>query len=447
MAKSLTALAVKNAKPGTVRREIADGGCRGLYLVVFPNGSRSWVWRYRFQGKPKKLTIGPVYMGEDEIAEPALDCPNTLAGARRLAGDAALLLARGADPAAAKLSDRDAARLAAADAEAANGLTVSVLAKRFIRDHSMQRTRASSWQQTARLLGLRLDGDGALTRSKTGGEVLSKWGDRPAHAIARSDVNDLLRAIVARGAPITSNRVLAAVRKMFNWAVAEDILAASPCVGVTRKADDQSRDRILSDAELRLVWKAADALGHPWPQFVKLLILTIQRRSEVAGIRRVEVNLTDRLWTIPKDRAKNGIEHAVPLSPEALAILKSCPVIGDGGFYLTRYGSAGVSGFSKAKIELDAEILRIQKAEAAERGEDPDDVTVLPRWTWHDLRRTGVSGLSRLGVALPVSERLVNHISGSFAGVVGVYNRHKFEDEIRAALDAWAQHVMGIVNG
>jgi hypothetical protein len=151
------------------------------------------VFRYRLLGKPKKLTIGPVYVGKDEIEQPTLDCANTLAGARKLAGEAALLLAKGVDPAAAKFSARESARLAAEDAEAANGLTITVLAKRFIRDHAMQRTRESSWRETARLLGLKFE-RGELVVTKAGGEVLSRWGTRPAHSITRAEPAKFPRA-------------------------------------------------------------------------------------------------------------------------------------------------------------------------------------------------------------------------------------------------------------
>lgn len=446
MAKALTPLSVKKAKPAEVRQEIADAGCKGLYLVIQPGGSKSWAFRYRLAGSTKKLTLGPAYLGDDEIAQPALDQANTLAGARKLAGEAALLVAKGIDPAKQKFATRERARQYAEGAIRADRLTVEVLARQFIRDHAMTRTRESSWRQTARLIGLQQDATdpAKLVWTATGGEVLGKWGKRPAHEITLADVNDLLRSIAARGSPITSNRVLAAIRKMFNWAVDEDLLSVSPCGGVKRKADEHSRDRKLSDDELRLVWKASGALGYPFEQFTKLLILTLQRRAEVAGIRRTEVNATKRLWTLPRERVKNDVEHDVPLSETALAVLRSCKDIGESGFYLTRYGEVGVSGYSKAKIELDAEILKIQKAETVARGEKPDSVVALPRWTWHDLRRTGVSGLSRLGVPMPVGERIVNHVSGSFAGVVGVYQRYEFEDEKRAALDAWAKHVTGL---
>ena len=259
---------------------------------------------------------------------------------------------------------------------------------------------------------------------------------------------DLLDGIAAkpRNAPITANRVLAAIRKMFNWAVAQDIIAASPCRGVERPAPEQGRDRKLSDDELKLVWKAADALGYPFGPLVKLLILTLQRRNEVAGIHRDEVKVADGLWTIPAARVKNNEEHEVPLSAAALAILNGCPEIGEGGFYLTRYGNAPVSGFSAAKKHLDARILEIQKADAVEQGENPDAVVELKEWTFHDLRRSGASGMARIGnIELVVTEKILNHTNGALKGVAGIYNRHEYADKKRAALAAWSDHIMALV--
>jgi len=448
---NLTPVAVKNAKPGPTRREIPDHGCRGLYLVVQPSGAKSWVYRYRFAGKPKKLTIGPVYLGADEPEQASLDQANTLAGARKLAGEAALQVAKGIDPARAKIRERDEARKRAEKTVLTDRDTVEAVAKRFIEKYAKVKTRESSWQQTARLLGVPIPPKNPAkpSRGKPGGEVISQWGDRPIREITKRDVLDLLDSIATRqpvGAPITANRVLAAVRKMFNWAVAQDIIATSPCRGVERPAPEQGRDRKLSDEELRLVWKAADAIGYPFGPLVKLLILTLQRRNEVAGIHRAEVNVTDRLWTIPAARVKNSEEHEVPLSAAALAILNGCPEIGEGGFYLTRYGNAPVSGFSAAKKQLDAKILEIQKAEAVDRGESPDDVAELKEWTFHDLRRSGSSGMARIGnIELVVTEKILNHTSGALRGVAGIYNRHEYADKKRAALDAWSDHIMALV--
>lgn len=447
MAKVLTAVSVKNAKPGNSRREIPDPGCKGLYLVIQPAGGKSWAFRYRFAGKPKKLTLGPVYIGDDEPEEAALDQANTLAGARKLASEAAQQVARGNDPAKAKKREKAAARRRAENAELRDRDTVEAVARLFINKYAKGNTRPSSWVQTARLIGLKPDPDDPkkLLRTTSGGEVLSQWGDRTVHDITRRDVLDLLDGIVARGAPITANRVLAAIRKMFNWAVARDILPASPCAGVKPPSAEQSRDRVLTDDELRLVWKGCDAIGEPFGPMIKALILTLQRREEVAGMRRDELRPQDRLWVIPAERVKNGQEHDVPLSDAALALFEARPKIGKAGLMFTVNGNTSVSGYSRAKIRLDAEILKIQRAEAKERGENPDEVKPLPRWTLHDLRRTGASGMARLHIDLPVIEKILNHTSGSFRGVVGVYQRHSYAEEKRKALEAWAHFVSSIV--
>ena len=450
MAKPLTPLAIKNAKPGAERHEIRDPGCQGLYLVIQPGGAKSWAFRYRFAGKPKKLTIGPVYIGSGKGDEPEsaeLDQPNTLAGARELAIAAARQVAKGIDPASHKRREKAAARQRAENAELLERDTVEAVSRLFIEKYAKAHTK--SWDQTARLIGLKADPEDEtkLIRTETGGEVLSKWGSRPVREITRRDVHDLLDGIVSRGAPVMANRVLAHIRKMFNWAASRDIIDASPCIGVTPPTAETSRDRILSDDELRLVWLGAQAIGWPFGQMAQQLILTLQRRDEVAGMSRNELKPQDRSWIIPKKRAKNGVEHEVPMSEAAWAMLEELPKIGKSGFVFTVTGETPGSGFSRAKERLDEEILKIQRAETIERGEDPDEVEPLPHWTLHDLRRTGASGMAKLGIQLQVIEKILNHISGSFRGVVGVYQRHSFADEKRAALDAWARQVATIVSG
>jgi integrase len=447
LAKVLTAVSVKNAKPGKIRTEIPDPGCRGLYLVVQPAGGKSWAFRYRFAGKPKKLTIGPVYLGDDEPEQAVLDQANTLAGARKLATDAAQQVAKGIDPARVKLREREVARQRAEKAELRDRDTVESVARLFIDKYARRHTRESSWVQTARLIGLKPDPDDAkkLVRTTSGGEVLSLWGKRTVHDITRRDVLDLLDGIVSRGSPVTANRVLAAIRKMFNWAVERDILPASPCAGVKPPSAEQSRDRVLTDDELRLVWKGAEAIGEPFGPMVKALILTLQRREEVAGMHRSELRPQDRLWVIPKQRVKNGSEQDVPLSDAALVLFEARPKIGKSGLMFTVTGDTPVSGYSRAKDRLDAEILKIQQTEAKERGDNPDEVKPIPHWTLHDLRRTGASGMARLHIDLPVIEKILNHTSGSFRGVVGVYQRHSYADEKRTAMETWANFVNSIV--
>ncbi|MDI2103927.1 site-specific integrase [Bradyrhizobium sp. Mp64] len=450
MAKPLTPITVKNAKPGSERREVRDFGCQGLYLIIQPSGAKSWAYRYRFAGKPKKLTIGPVYLSDGKGDEPEhaeLDQPNTLSGARELAGAAARQVAKGIDPAGHKFRERRASQLRAENAELLDRDTVEAVARLFIERYAKSQTK--SWDQTARLIGLKADpeDDSKLVKTETGGEVLSQWGARTVHEITRRDVHALLDGIVARGAPVTANRVLAAIRKMFNWAVERDILQASPCTAVKPPTAETSRDRVLTDDELRLVWRAATAIGWPFGQMVQELILTLQRRKEVSDMSRRELK-KDRSWIIPKERAKNGIEHEVPLSDAAWTLIEGMPKIGKAGFVFSVTGEAPITGFGWAKERMDTEILKIQRADAVQRGKDPEEVEPLPHWTFHDLRRTGASGMARLGIQLPVIEHILNHhASGSLRGVTGIYIRHEFAEEKRKAMEAWASFVQSIVSG
>jgi integrase len=449
MAKPLTAYSVKSAKAGPERKEIRDAGSRGLYLVIQPAGAKSWAFRYRFNGKPKKLTIGPVYLGNDEPETVALDCPCTLAGARKLAGEADLQVARGIDPGVHKKREKRAARQRAADTEQLDRDTVEAVARIFVERHAQRNTRKTSWLETARLLGLKPDpeDDRKLVRTDSGGEVMSQWSDRTIHEITRRDVNELLDRIVSRGSPVAANRALAAIRKMFAWAVSKDIVKTSPCEGVARPFEETSRDRTLSDEELRLVWRGSDAIGTPFSSLVKLLILTLQRRDEVGEMRRAELRLPEQLWTIPKQRTKNGLEHEVPLSAAAISIFEGLPQIGRSGLLFTTTGETPVAGFSRVKRRLDSEILKLQKVDAIKRGEDPDAVEPIAPWTLHDLRRTGASGMAPLGIALHVVEKILNHSSGTFRGIAGIYQRYDFYNEKRIALAAWASHVESVVSG
>jgi integrase len=161
---------------------------------------------------------------------------------------------------------------------------------------------------------------------------------------------------------------------------------------------------------------------------MKMLALTLQRRSEVAGMRWSEINWAEGLWTLPAARTKNASEHIVPLPGAAMDILEAMKAtkFANSDYVFTGTGRSAVSGFSKVKRQLDALLT-------AENGD------AIPAWRLHDMRRTGASKMPRLGVALPMVEKVLNHTSGSFAGVVAVYQRHDFQDEKRHALETWAQ--------
>ena len=240
---------------------------------------------------------------------------------------------------------------------------------------------------------------------------------------------DLLDQIIAAGAPVGANRAFSVVRKFFNWCVARDLLPASPCAGVLLPTAERPRDRVLSDDELRDVWQAAGEIGGPFAALIKLLILTGQRRTEVAQMEWSEIDLSARLWRLPPERVKTGEPHEVPLSEPAVAILAALPRIGD-QFTLTHRGTSPATAYAEGKARLNALLP-----------------AGMPAWTLHDLRRTVATGMARLGVNLAVTEKVLNHRSGSFAGIVGVYQRHNFSDEKRDALERWGAHVADLVSG
>jgi integrase len=302
----------------------------------------------------------------------------------------------------------------------------------------MKSNRETTWRETARILGLRPSPDDPTKLVDVGGDVMSAWRGRKIQEISKRDIVALLDVVNDRGSPIMANRVLSAVRKLFNWCVARDVIQASPCTLVTPPAPERSRDRVLSDDELRMVWNAADGDGWPFGPLVKLLALTGQRLSEVGGMRWQEIDLENRLWTLPAERVKNGERHEVPLSDTAVRIIEALPRIKTSkGFVFATRRDAAVSGFSRGKTRLDLAILAAM----------PKDAKVPAPWVFHDLRRTLASGMARIGIQLPVVEKVLNHSGGSFAGVAGVYQRHSFAEEKRKALDAWASHVESVVSG
>ena len=430
MAKKLTPISIRNVKPRSERMEIPDGGCNGLYLIVQPSGAKSWALRYRFDRAPKKLTLGPLMESDgdpkDEPRNVALGMPLTLKAARRLATAELHKIDQDIDPAAAKKGDK-AASLDRATQRQRD--TVDAIARQFLDRHARQHTK--SWAATGQLLGLKIDPEDRAGKLwvKTGGGVLAKWSGRPITDISRRNVIGLLDEIYDRPAPITANRTLAAVRKMFNWSLSRDIITASPCAGVQPPGKETSRDRILADAEIVSLWQASAELGETYAPFIRALLLTGQRLREVAGMRWSEIDQKAKTWTIPGERTKNAQTHIVPLSRQAQAIIEAAPRIADSDFIFSTTGEGPINGFSKLKGRLDG------KLKFAEH------------WTFHDARRSVASGLQGLGFSTEIIERALNHKSGAFKGVAGVYQKNPLSDEKRAALQAWADHVDRLVNG
>jgi integrase len=397
MAKTLTPKSIENMKAGAARREIPDAGCRGLYLIVQPvTGRKSFAVRYRFNGAPTKLTLG---------SWPALQ----LAAARKAATHALHELAQGRDPATMKFDAEAAAKKAAAERAADS---VDHWAKLFIERHAKKHTRPRSWQQCEHVFH---------------NIVLPVWSGRIVHDIKRRDIIEVVEG-VAEDRPVMANRTLGHLSKFFNWLCERDVIPASPCAGVKPPAKETPRERILTDGEIKALWTACGAIGGRVGPCVKLLLLTGQRCGEVVGMRRSEIS--GDVWSLSRERTKNKRQHDVPLSTQALAIIDEIPVIaGEEDCVFTTSETKRLGKMSHAKDKLDAHM----------KPKTP--------WVIHDLRRTCASGMAKLGIRLPVIEKCLNHASGSFRGIVRVYQRHDFAAEMREALQRWANHVDAIVRG
>ena len=418
MAKKLTALKIEQLRPRAIRTEYPDGGCAGLYCVVQPSGKRSWAVRYRRKadGKPRKIT---------------LDGSLPLAAARAKGAEYMERVAKGEDPAAALQIEKQVVR---SKADAGDETFGNAVCKFILRD---QKPRNRTWIEVARMLGLKPDTNDDRQLIAIKGGLADRWGKRKFAEIQKRDIIAELDKIVDRGGRgITANRTLAAIRRLCNWAVERDIILVSPSAGIKPQVEEAKRDRLLSEDEIRWLWDGCDKIGQPFGHAIKLLLLTGQRRGEVGEMTDREIDRHKHLWTIPKHRAKNNEAHEVPLTDAALAIVDGVKRIrSDATYIFTTNGDSPVSGWSKVKRQLDVLMSEI----AGEQGKK------LQPWRIHDLRRTAASGMARVGVQLPVIEKVLNHTSGSFGGIVGVYQRHDFAVEKREALNKWAREIARIV--
>lgn len=410
MATRLTQKAVEAAATDKDRAEIADSEVRGLYLVVQRSGAKSWALRFRHDGQPRKLTLGTY---------PTL----SLADAREKAREKRRLVEDDQDPIAvqrAKLAaEREAIRAAEGAKIAAERDRLESVVERFIAEKRKTNRRA--------------DDVAAMLKR----EVVPTLGTRPITAIEASEVETILAGIVERGSPITANRTLVYLRTLFRWHGLRTLDR------IKLPATEKERERILTDAEIRWLWRACEEVTPPFGALYRTLLLTGQRLREVAGMTEREIDEAAGKWRIPAARAKNGENHPVPLTATVRAVLGGMQrVDGEAGYAFTTTGKTPVSGFSKAKIALDAAMVKIASKEAGKP-------VKLEAWRVHDLRRTAASGMARCGVAPHIIERVLNHRSGggggSARGLERAYNHYSYDKEKLAALETWNQFVDGIV--
>jgi integrase len=390
---------LKAPPPGKERLEVFDATFPGLAIRVTNRGHKSWSVYYRANGRHRRLTIGPF---------PAFPP----AAARKAASEALHRVQAGGDPAEEKRARSKAAE--------PDDMSFAAVARRYLKQQVEKNTRPAMYRETARIIEK---------------DVIPVWGKRTIGSIARRDVSVLVDAKVEAGAEVQANRVLARLRTLFGWAVGKDLIGANPCHGLKPPTKERARDRVLSDDEIKLFWVACDELGWPFGPLFRLLLLTAQRRDEVATMEWAEIDLERRLWSMPREKAKNDQGHDVHLSAEAAAILAALPRIGDaGGYVFTTNSRSAVSGFSRSKERLDALMV-----EAAGHEIEP--------WILHDLRRSAATGMARLKIAPHVLDRVLNHTSGTIRGVARIYNRFEYYDERKAAIEAWGRAIEAIVSG
>lgn len=264
-------------------------------------------------------------------------------------------------------------------------------------------------------------------RARMQREVVSLWAHRKITDIDRRDILDAIDRVADRGHVTSALRLHAHLHRMFQWCVGRGIVAVNPVTALPKPGSETSRDRVLDEEELVAVWNAAEKIGYPYGPAFQLLILTGARRGEIGGLRRSEI--MDGAIHLSGQRTKNGEPHIIPVSSPARALLDSTPAVSGSDFVFTVGGKVAIRAWSRAKADLD------------------DFSGITTPWRTHDLRRTAATGLQKLGVALQVTEAVLGHTSGSRAGVVGIYQRHDYLAEKRAALESWGAHVLALVEG
>jgi integrase len=413
MGVKLTDRSVASLKPKRHRYEVWDAARSAFGVRVGQSGKKSFVFTYHWEGRPRRLTLGQY--PKMKLADAGV----ALSEARRQ-------LEHGADPGASEVEKRRQQRAT---------LTVRELGEEYLEKHCKPNKR--SWQADERALKH---------------DVLPAWGSRKVTAIRRSDVNALLDDIAAR-APVQSNRTFAFVRAMFRFAEGRDYVPASPCHGVKARTKERSRDRVLDMPEVATLWQGIDEPGisEVLRLAIRFLLLTGQRIGEVTNAEWSEIDLENGIWTLPGAKVKNGKPHRVPLSPQAVAVLRQAKVIAGeierrrahprkrdaakwaGRDFTVRWVFASRTGDKPITTRCIDRALRRLRVEGK-----------VPDFRPHDLRRTAASHMTRLGIDRLTVHKLLNHSDRS---VTAIYDRYDYDAQKRRAVDVWGAEVEAIIRG
>jgi len=381
---TITDLVCKNAKPQAMRYEIADATRTGFRLSVQKSGAKSLILRYTFKGEYKNMILAPYTSGGNAL--------KIALAAYSKAQDA---LAAGQDPKAAlrPKADPDAALSG------------------HIANFKKAKVAAGDWREQTRTnferILDRLDAD---------------FTGRPIRSIAKSELAKWLDKIADKFGTSSAIGHRKVIRCFFQWVESREDHFENPARVLASMGEDREGERVLSDPELRAVWNAALKVGGATSRFIRLLMLTGCRRHEITDLALSEIEGDEIV--LPGERTKNETEHRIPITPAMRAVLRECPM--DGPFAINGKHTLGDHSGMKAKL---------------------DEYAKLKPWRFHDVRRSVVSGMARIGIAPHVIEKCVNHKSGTFRGIVGVYQKHDFAKDKREAFAAWSDHIEAIVTG
>ena len=383
---------IKALKPKNARYEAWEDNGKGFGVRVSPAGRISFIFLYRFKGTSRRMTFG-IY---PEIS---------LANAHAAHAKARQVLDKGQDPGKNEQDKKE---------ESQRSPSIRKLVDEYIEKYAKPRKR--SWKEDERILNK---------------DVVSRWGKRKARDITRRDIILLLDEIVDRGASIQANRTLAAIRKMYSFAMGRGVLDASPCVAIPNPSKENRRDRVFSEEEIKVFWNKLDTakMEKSTALSLKFQLVTAQRKGEVAGAEWIDFDLKTDVWTIPAEKAKNGLPHRVPLSPLAIKTLTKLKEI---------------TGKSKWLLPSPREGQHIAETSVDHAVRINADHFEIDQFTPHDLRRTAASMMTASGIQRLTVSKILNHVE---SGVTAVYDRHGYDKEKRKALYSWGRKLESIISG
>lgn len=388
---------IMGLKPDTKEYWVREG--QGFCIRVFASGEKAWYYIYTFDGRKRFMRLGNG--GYPDVS---------LATAREKFEIAKVKVKNGIDP----LSEQDQAKI-----ERDRTPFVADFVTEYVNRYAKEHNRG--WKEIERALKA---------------EVVPKWGKRKITDIKRRDLVLILDEIAERGAPVMANRVLAYTRKMFSFAVQRDVLEVNPFMGMLRPAKETGRERVLSSAEIRMLWANLETakMSDTVRRVLKLILVTAQRPGEVVGMHRDEIE--GNWWTIPAARSKNKQAHRIYLTPLALEL------IGD------KDGFVFQSPANPNKAYEVQTITHSIKDNLPHRPESKvEDRLQVGHFTPHDLRRTAATCMAEMGVAGDIIDRVQNHITRQKQGVGHIYNRYSYDREKQEALEAWERKLRSIVTG